>query len=65
MSKKKAESGFEEENKEGSPRRAAQTALEILQESLPTEIQGIKYDEDGELFEALEKLNLSGIKYAL
>jgi hypothetical protein len=38
------------------------TTLEILEEGLPGEIQGKVYEDDGELWEKLDKLNLSDLQ---
>jgi hypothetical protein len=55
--------GWEEEKKEGSSRRV--TKLEVLQESLPEEIQGKVYKDEGYLWEELEKLNLTDLHIVL
>jgi hypothetical protein len=53
----------EEEMKESSPCRVARTPREILQENLPEGLsKDKKYEDDGELWEELEKLNLSDLQ---
>jgi hypothetical protein len=54
----------EDEKKEGSPSRdVARTPREILQENLPEGLsKDKKYEDDGELWEELEKLNLSDLQ---
>jgi hypothetical protein len=57
--------GLEEEKKDGSPRRVTPTNLEVLQESLPEEIQGKVYEDEGDLWEDLEKLDLTDLHIVL
>jgi hypothetical protein len=58
--------GMEEEmTKEGSPRRVVPTELEVLQESLPPELKGIAYSDEGVLWEAQQKIGLSDLQIVL
>lgn len=63
--KRKKEVGLEEEKKEGSPRRVAQTRLEVLQDSLPPELKGKVYQDEGELWKAQEKIGLDDLQIVL
>jgi hypothetical protein len=57
----------EEEKKESSPSRvvAQTTALEVLQDSLPSELKGKMYNDEGELWEAQQKIGLSDLQIVL
>jgi len=57
--------GLEEEKKKGSPRRVARTKLEVSQESLPSELKGTLYNDEGELWEAQQKIGLSDLQIVL
>ena len=59
------ELGLEEEKKEGSPRRVAQTRLEVLQDSLPPELKGKVYKDEGELWKAQEEIGLDDLQIVL
>jgi hypothetical protein len=42
---------WEDKKKKGSKSRGAPTKLDVLQESLPKEIQGMVYEDEGDLWE--------------
>ena len=60
--KGKKELWSEEEKKEGCPYGVQHVDL---QEGLPAEIQGVRYDDGGDLFRALEKIGQSDLRIVL
>jgi hypothetical protein len=62
-SKEEKDLWSEEEKKESSICRVARTPREILQENMPEGLnKDMKYEDDGELWEAQEKLDLSDLQ---
>jgi hypothetical protein len=58
--------GLEEEKKESYPRLGlGLTTLEVLQDSLPSELKGTVYNDEGELWEAQQKIGLSDLQIVL
>jgi hypothetical protein len=56
---------LKEEKNEGPPRRVAPTKLEVLQESLPSELKGNVYEDEDDLWEAQDKIGLSDLQIVL